>query len=84
MYIVAYSEGSYEEWRECLVFVTQDKEKAEKYIERANNILSKWRSFYSEKAIEEQEKDYEEWIFSEKSFRLDDINSFYIMEIESR
>lgn len=84
MYIVAYSDGSSEDWREYLVFVTQDKDKAEKYIESANNILEKWRSFYLEKSIEEQEGDYENLVFTERSCKLQDINSFYIMEIESR
>lgn len=84
MYIVAYSDGSYEEWREYLVFVTQDKDKAEKYIERANNILEKWRSFYLQKSVEEQEQDYEKLVFTERSCKLQDINCFYIMEIESR
>lgn len=84
MYIVAYSDGSSEDWREYLVFVTQDKDKAEKYIESANNILEKWRSFYLEKSIEEQVMDYEKLVFTERSCKLQDINSFYIMEIESR
>lgn len=84
MYIVAYSNGSSEDWREYLVFVTQDKDKAEKYIESANNILEKWRSFYLEKSIEEQVMDYEKLVFTERSCKLQDINSFYIMEIESR
>jgi len=84
MYIVAYSDGSSEDWREYLVFVTQDKDKAEKYIESANNILEKWRSFYLEKSIEEQVMDYEKLVFTERSCKLQDINSFYIMEIEAR
>jgi len=84
MYIVAYSSGSYEDWREHLIFATQDKEMAEKYIEKANSILTKWLSFYLGKATEEYEKEIEEWVFMRRYSCLEDINSFYIMEIEIR
>jgi hypothetical protein len=84
MYIVAYSSGSYEEWREHLIFVTQDKGKAEKYIEKANNLLVKCIEFYNQKSNEEIKADLDKWTFTSRSMDFNHVNSFYITEIEVR
>jgi hypothetical protein len=84
MYIVAYSSGSYEDWREHLIFVTQDKEKAEKYIEKANNLLVKCKEFYDKKSSEELDANLVEFFFTSRSMDFNHVNRFYIKEIEVR
>jgi len=84
MVLVSYSRGSYEDYREIHLFVTDDKEKAEKYIQKANAILEKWSLFYEEKSTDEANGDYEQYTFTPRYVQLDEINGFFTKEIESR
>jgi hypothetical protein len=53
MYIVKYSKGSYDDYVQTVVFVTKSKIKASKYVLKFNNILKKWREYYSINEIPE-------------------------------
>jgi hypothetical protein len=82
IFIVTYSSDSYEDWREYLVFATQDRGKAEKYIEKANGIIERWRPFFREKVL--SESDFEYSTFVTRHNQLEEINCFYIQEVELR
>lgn len=84
IFIVTYNSGSYEEYREYLVFATQDKGKAEKYIEKANGIIERWMPFLKEKCDIEAESDFETYIFTPRYYQFEEINCFYIQEVELR
>ena len=45
-YTVGYSRGSYEDYREIIVFVTFDKKKAQKWCKKYNKMLIKWKRYY--------------------------------------
>ena len=48
IYIVMYSEGSYDDYRENIVFATENKNTASKYVRKFNRILKKWKKHYSQ------------------------------------
>jgi hypothetical protein len=48
MYIVKYYGGSYDHFCETIVFVTDKKATATKYVTRFNKILKKWKEHYSQ------------------------------------
>jgi hypothetical protein len=71
IYIVSYSTGEYEDYRECNIFATFDEQKAIAYVRRFNSLIDKWYNYYSK-----YNGDYR-WIkdeFVEKYF-----NRWYIM-----
>jgi hypothetical protein len=84
IFIVAYSSGSYDDYREQIVFATKDEELADKYIEKANAILKKWLPFLLEKSNNEVENDFESYVFTPRYYQFNEINAFYIQEIELR
>ena len=84
MYIVSYSSGSDEDWREYLIFATHDEEKADKYIEKANNMLEKWCRFLEEKLDNELAKELDIYPLNPRYEQLEEINGFYKQEIEVR
>ena len=47
IYIVYYSTGEYEDYRECNIFATFDKQKAIAYVRRFNSLKDKWYKHYS-------------------------------------
>ena len=48
MYVVKYSKGDYDDYREIIVFVTDRKTTATKYVTKFNKMLKKWREYYSQ------------------------------------
>ena len=64
MYIVRYCGGSYDDWYEANVFVTDKKATATKYVTKFNKMLKKWKEHY---------KQYED-----KEFGMDWIKEEYI------
>ena len=64
MYIVRYYGGSYDDWYETNVFVTDRKATATKYVTKFNKMLKKWKEHY---------KQYED-----KKFGMDWIKEEYI------
>ena len=45
-YVVLHGTGVYEDYYERTVFITFDKDKAEKYVAKFNSLLKKLREFY--------------------------------------
>jgi hypothetical protein len=89
MYIVKYYGGSYEDSYTRIVFVTDKKATATKYITRFNKILKKWKEHYSQyeersilgfKWIKEQykEKYFNRW------YSLGNITKAFWEEVEIR
>lgn len=88
IYLIKYSVGSYEDYKEITVFATAVKKVATKYVTKANKILKKWKDYYSQfednrigiKWIKEEyiEKYYNRW----SSIKA--VNRFYWEEIEVR
>ena len=86
MYIVKYSAGSYDDWHEVDIFVTKSKETADKYVEKFNTLLEKFK-IHNQK-FEEGEEGWE-WIkpeYSEKFFdrwyKIKEVNECYYHEIK--
>lgn len=48
MYIVRYCGGSYDDWYEVIVFVTNKKSVATKYVTKFNKTLKKWKKHYKQ------------------------------------
>lgn len=46
IYVVKMCGGSYEDYYETNIFVTFNKNTAEKYIKKFNSILKKWKDYY--------------------------------------
>jgi|694.fasta_scaffold116882_7 hypothetical protein len=82
MYIVLYSTGSYDDYCKVPVFVTDDKEKADKYVEKFNRIYDKWSTYYSENR-DEPFINLEHSVI-ENIFYFSDLGKAFINEIEFR
>ena len=48
MYIVKYYGGSYDDFYEHIVFVTDNKKTATNYVRKFNSILKKWKDHYKQ------------------------------------
>ena len=88
MYIVKYCGGSYEDYYEKIVFVTDKKSTATKYVTKFNKTLKKWKDYYSQ--YEEKSQFGVTWIkdsFNNKFNRwysLGNISRAYWEEVEVR
>lgn len=89
MYIVKYSGGSVDDYYTANIFVTHDKSKAEEYVKRYNEILSKWREYY--KKYEENSGTSHAWIkdefvneYFDRWYQLNNVDHCYWEEIELR
>ena len=53
-YIVYYSSGEYDDYKEVCIFVTESKNKAVRYAQKFNRILKKWKLYFAnfEKTLE--------------------------------
>lgn len=85
IYIVSYSTGEYEDYREHNIFATFDKKEAFKYVKRFNSLIDKWYNHYSQ-----YNGDYR-WIkdeFADKYFprwyMLHELNDCFYKEIKVR
>jgi hypothetical protein len=85
IYIVKYSTGKYEDYREHNIFATFDKEKVIAYVKKFNSLKDKWCNHYSQ-----YNGDYR-WIknyFEEKYFHkwyiFHELNDCFYEEIEVR
>ena len=47
-YLVSYCGGSYDDYYTSVIFVTDDKKKATKYVTKFNKILKKWKKHYKQ------------------------------------
>lgn len=88
MYLVKYCGGSYDDYYSTVIFATNNKKLATKYITKFNSILKKWKNYYSQF---EDKKDVFNWIKEEyvnQHFNrwnsLRDISKCYYEEIKVR
>lgn len=88
MYIVRYCGGSYNDWYEANVFVTDKKSTATKYVTKFNKMLKKWKEHYLQYEGKEFGMDWIKDEYVEQHFNrwnsLRDINKCYWNEIELR
>ena len=47
-YLVRYCGGSYEDYYSAVIFVTNKKSTATKYVTKFNRILKKWKKYYEQ------------------------------------
>ena len=88
MYIVTYTSGSWDSFHRGNLFVTNDKELALTYVEKANTLLVKVKEYYDE--IDEKLNDdddpmrdiyIQQW---SKYHTLGEVNAVSFEEIEMR
>ena len=88
MYIVRYCGGSYDDWYEANVFVTDKKTTATKYVTKFNKTLKKWKKHYNQFESKELGMNWIKEEYVEQHFNrwnsLQDINNCYWSEIEFR
>ena len=48
MYLVKYSKGSWDDYFEVPLFVTESEDIAKEYVDKFNTILKKWKSFFED------------------------------------
>ena len=88
MYIVRYCGGSYDDWYEANVFVTDKKTTATKYVTKFNKMLKKWTKHYKQFESKELGMNWIKEEYVEQHFNrwdsLQNINSCYWSEIEFR
>lgn len=85
MYIVKYSAGSYDDWHEVDLFVTNSKETADKYVERFNNLIPKLKEY--NKKFENKKKEWimkKYWKFYNRWNKINDVNRCYYRELNER
>ena len=46
MYLVQYSEGSYDTYYVTYLFVTADEQVAKTYVDKFNKLLEKWQDYF--------------------------------------
>ena len=87
-YLVRYYGGSYDDYYNAVVFVTNKKSTATKYCSRFNKALKKWKTYYEQF---ETDKFGMKWIADEhveKHFnrwnRLQNITKCYYEEVSFR
>jgi hypothetical protein len=87
-YLAKYSRGSYDDYRTIDVFVTDDKELAQKWVNKFNTKLSHWKKHFSKYSHEWSAQILDERFYDIiNGERFDDImetNEAFITEIEVR
>jgi hypothetical protein len=85
MYIVKYSGGEWGDYYQVNIFVTADKELAERYVEKFNSILKKWKDYFSQFKDEYGFSIKDEYLeHSDRYYAITKINKCYYDEIEFR
>lgn len=88
MYVVKYCGGDHEDYYEKVIFVTDKKSTATKYVTKFNRILKKWKEYYRQ--YTENEYGFE-WIkeryvdqYYRRWYSLRNITRCYWEEVEIR
>lgn len=76
-YLVSYSAGTYDTYIKVNHFVTFDKNKAERYVEKFNRILIQYRDYFNDNDVDDESTIYFIYITL-------DINRASLEEIEVR
>jgi hypothetical protein len=88
IFVVIYSTGNYEDYHTVMIFATTKKSTATKYVTKFNNILKKWKKYYSQ--FEDNKMGFnwikEEYIeqHSDRWNALRNINKCFWEEVEVR
>ena len=80
IYLVRHCGGSYEDSWDNVIFATISKKNAQKYVQKYNRVLEKWKVYYSQ--FEDKRR-----VLSKNFHRWHQINSFincYFEEIDVR
>lgn len=88
-YVVQYLGGEIDDYFKIIIFVTNSKDKAKKYVEKFNSSLEKWKDYYSQ--YEEGRELGYRWIKDEyvskyfnRWFEINNIDECYFEEIDLR
>jgi hypothetical protein len=86
MYIVKYESGSYDDYFVQDVFVTNNKELAEKWVNKFNSRITYWKEVIKQYNNEDGYLDRKYWAipFVKRYRIIRDINEAFIEEIELR
>ena len=84
MYIVKYSGGEYDDCYQVNIFVTADKELAEQYVDKFNNILKKWKDYFSQFLDENGFFKKEHIEMYDRFYAITKVDICYYNEIETR
>lgn len=91
MFIIKRSEGSWGDYFEKDIFITENEEVAKKYCDKANNLLPKLKEFYNqldeEADIMDEFTEYKKKLITKlwiKYKRFNDISIWFYKEIELR
>lgn len=86
MYIVQYSSGSYEDYREYNVFITKSKKVAENYVKKFKALIVKVEQYYNymfEKYGQYTDEFYEH-VCLDRKYTFQDFNNVWFNEIDVR
>lgn len=78
VYVVKYYGGSFGDHYEKIIFATTDKEFAEKYVNKFNGILKKWKEYHTTNSTD---SNYEHL---DRLDSLDNIHECYYEKLELR
>lgn len=88
-YVVQYRGGGKDDYFNIIIFTTNSKDKAKKYVEKFNSILKRWKDHYSQYE-DEIELGYR-WIkdkyfnkYFNRWYEINNIDKCYFEEIELR
>lgn len=89
MYIVKYCGGSYDDFYDHTIFVTDNKKTATNYVKKFNSILKKWKDYYNQyTSTEEFAIDWIKDEYSDKYFdrwySLRAVTKCYYEKVEKR
>lgn len=91
MFIIKRSEGSWDDYFEKDIFITEDEEVAKKYCEKANSLLPKLKEFYNQ--LDEETDNMDEFTEDKKKLitklwikykGFNDISNWFYKKIELR
>jgi len=77
--LVSYSQGAWDDYCETPIFVTDNIDKANAYVEKFNNKLSKVKEYF--KDFDSDDTDHPHW---DRWYLFRDINSAFVTKIEKR
>lgn len=88
IYLVKYYGGDWDSYYETIIFATEVKSRATKYVSKFNRILKKWKQYYSQF---EEERNGIVWIKEEhiaqhfdRWISLQNISKCYCHEVKLR
>lgn len=79
VYLVSYSEGSYDDFYQIELFFTDNIDKAKDYVKKFNSKLKYWKDYFEK--IDIEEKDVANY---SRYYSISEINCAYFTEIEKR